>query len=106
MISNLQSLVRPDVSIPEPKEEKWSDFVDDLWDRKLPHFRRKGYVYSSSPQPSTPGSPESSPKSSKVVNELIHYNSETSLVEIADEEIPVMEPVSPQVPSVPEPGTS
>lgn len=70
----------------------------------MPHFRRKGYVYSSSPQASTPSSPEDSPKSSKMVNELIHYSSETNLPEVIDEDIHVLESVTPQVPTTPEPG--
>lgn len=81
----MQSVVCVDVSIPEPKEERWSDFVDDLWDRKLPHFRRKGYVYSTGP--SSPATkPAESPHSSKMVNELIHYSSEVNMLEFIDEE--------------------
>lgn len=104
MISHTQSVVRSDVTTPEPKEDKWSDFVDDLWDRKLPHFRRKGYVYSSSPSSPVPSAVEENPQSSKMLNELIHHSSETNLLELADEGIHMLEPVPPQMPSTPERG--
>ena len=73
------------MAIPEPKEERWSDFVDDLWDRKLPHFRRKGYVYSNGPSSPVIKTPEETPRSSKMVNELIHYSSEINVLELMDE---------------------
>jgi hypothetical protein len=72
--------------IPEPKEERWSDFVDDLWDRKLPHFRRKGYVYSNGPSSPVVKTPEETPRSSKMVKELIHYSSEINMLELMDED--------------------
>ena len=107
LISHMQSIVRQYVTAPEPQESiKWCDFIDDLWDRKLPHFRRKGYVYSSNPSSPEPSSAEEGPQTSKVVNELINYSSETNLMELADEVAPVLESVPPQVPNTPEYGES
>ena len=100
----MQSVVRSDMAIPEPKEERWSDFVDDLWDRKLPHFRRKGYVYSNGPSSPVIKTPEETPRSSKMVNELIHYSSEINVLELMDESEDAT--VAPsQDPPTPEPGT-
>ena len=99
----MQSVVHSDVAIPEPKEERWSDFVDDLWDRKLPHFRRKGYVYSNGPSSPVIKTPEETPRSSKMVNELIHYSSEINMLELMDEDEDAN--VAPsQDPTTPEPG--
>ena len=89
---------------PEPEEEKWSDFVGDLWDHKLPHFRRKGHVYSSNPSSPAPITAEESAQSLKVLKDLIHYRSETNLMELADENAHVLESVPPEVASTPEPG--
>lgn len=100
----MQSVVRSDVAIPEPKEERWSDFVDDLWDRKLPHFRRKGYVYSNGPSSPVIKTHEETPRSSKMVNELIHYSSEINVLELMDEAEDAT--VAPsQDPTTSEPGT-
>lgn len=105
LISHMQSIVHQDVTAPESVEDnKWSDFIDDLWDRKLPHFRRKGYVYSSTPPSPELGAAEENPEPSKVVEELIHYNSETNLMELADEVAPVLESAPLQVPTTPESG--
>lgn len=77
-----------DLQTPEPSEEKWDDFISDLWDTRLPHFRQRGYVYSSIPssemESSVPQGREH--KSSEILNELIHYNSETNLLEAAEHE--------------------
>ena len=103
----MQSVVRPEMTAPEPKEEKWSDFVNDLWDRKLPHFRRKGYVYSSNPSSSVPSASGESHQSSKVLKDLkdlIHYSSESNIMELANEDIHMLETLPPDVSSTPEPG--
>ena len=103
----MQSVVRPEMTAPEPKEDKWSDFVNDLWDRKLPHFRRKGYVYSSNPSSLVPGARGESHQSSKVLKDLkdlILCSSESNIIELANEDIHVLETVPPDVSNTPEPG--
>lgn len=103
----MQSVVCPEITAPEPEEEKWSDFVDNLWDHKLPHFRRKGYVYSSSPSSPSPNADEESHQSSKVLKDLkdlIHYSSESSITELPNEDIHMLETVPLHVSSTPEPG--
>ena len=102
----MQSVVRPEMTAPEPKEEKWSDFVDDLWDRKLPHFRRKGYVYSGNPSsaPSANGESHQSSKVLKDLKDLIHHSSESNIMELANEDIHMLETVPPDVSCTPEPG--
>ena len=87
-----------DLRTPEPRETKWDDFIPDLWDSQLPHFRHRGYVYSKgSPSPDIKHrglgtAQEGVGTSSGILNELIHYSSETNLLELSDEqEVPSVE---------------
>ena len=82
-----------DLHTPEPKDEKWDDFIPDLWDTRLPHFRQRGYVYSrGSPSPDIKrrglGAQEGTGTSSEILNELIHYSSETNLLVLGDQDVP------------------
>ena len=88
---------------PEPSDDKWSDFVEDLWERRLPHFRHRGYVFSSAQSSPLLGS--DGEHSSKILDELIHYSSETNLLEIIEDEIPVFDdPSPPSSPPLPKQG--
>lgn len=83
-----------DLTTPEPKDEKWDDFIPDLWDSRLPHFRQRGYVYSrGSPSPDVKrrglgATQEGTGASSEILNELIHYSSETNLLALDDQDVP------------------
>ena len=63
-------------------DDVWDDFASDFWKTSLPHFRQRGFVYCAGPVsalvPHT-GSPELT-SSYELLNELIHYNSETNLL--------------------------
>lgn len=85
LITEVQAEVSHDeLNTPEPKEDKWDDFITDLWDVWLPHFRQRGYVYTSTRthyleagnSPAGRGN-----RSSKILSELIHYSSDTNLLE-------------------------
>lgn len=94
-----------EVTSPEPSDDKWSDFVEDLWECRLPNFRRRGYMYSSAPSSPLLGGAESE-QSSKILEELIRYSSETNLLDIIDEdeEMPVFDPSPPTSPPLSTPG--
>ena len=48
LITEVQAEVSHDeLNTPEPKEDKWDDFITNLWDVWLPHFRQWGDVYTS-----------------------------------------------------------
>ena len=75
---------------PEPREEKWNDFIQEFWENHLPHFRRHGYVYRTvSPSASHASDyPENTESSSKILDELFRCSSETNiLTTIAEEEL-------------------
>lgn len=63
-------------------DDVWDDFASDFWKTSLPHFRQRGFVYYADPvsayEPHT-GNPELA-RSYELLNELIHYNSETNLL--------------------------
>ena len=85
LITEVQAEVSHDeLNTPEPKEDKWDDFITDLWDVWLPHFRQRGYVYTSTrthylEAGNTPAGRGN--RSSKILSELIHYSSDTNLLE-------------------------
>lgn len=85
LITEVQAEVsHNELNTPEPKEDKWDDFIADLWDTWLPHFRQRGYVYSSTPTHyleagNTPAGRGN--RSSQILSELIHYSSDTNLLE-------------------------
>ena len=62
---------RAESNTPEPKDEKWSDFVDDLWEGYLPYFN----VISNGPAFADSFSEETDP-SATILNELTQHNSE------------------------------
>ena len=84
LITEVQAEVsHNELNTPEPKEDKWDDFIADLWDTWLPHFRQRGYVYSSTPTHyleagNTPAGRGN--RSSQILSELIHYSSDTNLL--------------------------
>lgn len=72
---------RSEISTPEPKDEKWSDLVEDLWETHLPYFRQRGYVVSSRPNSESSFSEDPDP-SSTILNELIRRDSDQNLLEL------------------------
>ncbi len=91
-------VTQSDVPTPEVKPDKWDDFVPELWELKLPHFRQRGYVYSRSTSVSGAGPPldfrgvvagmleRETSHSSEILNDLIHYSSESNLLLVESED--------------------
>ena len=71
---------RAESNTPEPKDEKWSDLVDDLWEGYLPYFRKRGYVVSCRPASADSFSEETDP-SSTILDGLTQHDSEQNLLE-------------------------
>ncbi len=88
---------RSEIATPEPKEEKWSDLIDDLWENHLPYFRKKGYVVSSRQSSSNSFTEEADP-SSTILNELIRHDSDQNLLELLKKDTPVRKPPPPTLP--------
>lgn len=81
-----------EVASPEPEEE-WSDFIDQLWDSSLPYCRQGGYVHGQ-PLEGTETPTGSYSRSSEILNELIHYSSESSLSELHEAPLLQLSPTS------------
>ena len=75
------------MATPEPKEEKWSDLIDDLWENHLPYFRKKGYVVSSRPSSANSPSADVDP-SSTILSELTRSESDQNILETLKKEVP------------------
>ena len=91
LVTQVQSYVsQSEMVTPEPREEKWNDFIQEFWENHLPHFRRHGYVYRTVSPSSSHASdyPENTESSSKILDELFRCSSETNiLTTIAEEEL-------------------
>ena len=92
---------RAESNTPEPKDEKWSDLVDDLWEGYLPYFRKRGYVVSSRPASADSFSEETDP-SSTILNELTRHDSDQNLLELLKKDAPVRRQAPPS--PIPDPG--
>jgi hypothetical protein len=92
---------RQESSTPEPKDEKWSDLVDDLWEGYLPYFRKRGYVVTSRPASADSFSEDSDP-SSTILNELTRHDSDQNLLELLKKDAPVRHQAPPS--PIPDPG--
>lgn len=88
-------------SIPEPKEEKWSALVEDLWENHLSYFRKRGYVVSSRPSSSNSFSQDPDP-SSTILNELTRHDSDQNLLERLKKDSPMVKRAPPS--PLPDPG--
>ncbi len=117
LISEVQKHVtQSDVPTPEAKPEMWDDFVPDFWELKLPHFRQRAYVYSRSTSTCQVGGlfldirgalagmlDRQNSHSSEILNDLIHYSSETNLlVGDSGDENEVMSSGLPSLPPSPQ----
>ena len=91
LVTQVQSSVsQSELLTPEPREEKWNDFIQEFWEHYLPHFRRRGYVYRTVSTSSSHASdyPENTESNSKILDELIRCSSETNiLTAFAEEEL-------------------
>lgn len=85
---------RAESNTPEPKDEKWSDLVDDLWENHLPYFRKRGYVVSSRPTSVDSFSEEADP-STTILNELTRHDSDQNLLELLKKDAPVRHQAPP-----------
>ncbi len=79
-----------ELSTPEPIEEKWNEFISDLWEKRLQNFRRTGYNVRTFPA-STSKAPETidvTESYSTILNELIRFTSERNLLDaFAEDEL-------------------
>ena len=104
LTSDIQAQVsRSESNSPEPKDEKWSDLVDDLWENHLPYFRKRGYVVSSRPGSANSFSNEPDP-SSTILNELTRHDSDQNLLELLKKDVPIRHHQVPPSP-IPDSGT-
>ncbi len=79
-----------ELSSPEPIEEKWNEFISDLWDKRLQNFRRTGYNVRTFPASNlkAPETIDVTESYSTILNELIRFTSERNLLEaFADDEL-------------------
>ncbi len=102
LTSEIQTQVsRAESYTPEPKDEKWSDLVDDLWENYLPYFRKRGYVVTSRPSSANSFSDEVDP-SSTILNELIRHDSDQNLLQLLKRDAPSRHQAPPS--PIPDPG--
>ena len=85
---------RSEIATPEPKDEKWSDLVDDLWETYLYYFRKKGYVVSSRPSSADSNSEDADPAST-ILSELMRNDSDQNLLELLKKDAPTRLVVPP-----------
>ena len=91
LVTDMQSrFSRSELVTPEPRDVRWDDFVADLWDQRLPHFRQQGFVYSKATGTPPHARLLGEGDQSSILNELIHYSSETNLLTIFEEEPPFL----------------
>ena len=91
-----------DLGTPEPKEEKWSPLVEDLWEYHLPYFRKRGYVVSS--RPSSANSFTHDPDAAAtILDELTRHDSDQNLLELLKKDATPAPKKPPRSP-LPDPG--
>ena len=71
-----------DIGSAAPDENVWDDFASDLWETRLAFFRQRGVVYCAAPATNLASKADGGEltRSHELLNELIHYSSETNLL--------------------------